>query len=592
VSDEAPERTWNDDEVQALETAAEMVGSFLQRHETTAMLRRRIGELLTLNQIAQALAMWSDLDRGVEAIGGLVLQLFDAAAVAIWAYDQRADALRKIAAAGSRPQAAAPRTLPLAQSPAARDLLERKAATLARASADPLLTLHEHTGDDSALLLVPLLMYGTPVGVMLIAASRPGHLYTPSDIALAQTIAGGLATAIENGRLLATEQRQRRIAESLGRIAVELGRSLDHETVVGAIFTHLDRVLPNDGAAVFLHEENGLILAEGSGISLRHKGRHVSLADNPGIRRVCLTNASFVIGDTEASNEWTNWNSNVPIRSWAATPLRYGSESLGLLSVASLSPQAYDEDDVATLEAFATHAAIAIVNARRYGDAHRDAAEQVRKRLARDLHDSVSQAMLAATRTARVLPQLWELDPDDGRAALHDLITLIDGAQAEMRTLLLELRPTALARTPLDEALSFLVIGLAAKSGFALSHSLQRSPPLPLDVQVACYRIAQEALHNVVRHAQARQVHVQLEVAPCGHGQHALTLTVSDDGRGFVPERRRPGGIGIDSMLERAAGIGARIAIKSEPGQGARITLSWQGGCEPPEADGAIDERA
>jgi signal transduction histidine kinase len=219
-----------------------------------------------------------------------------------------------------------------------------------------------------------------------------------------------------------------------------------------------------------------------------------------------------------------------------------------------------------------------------------------RRRLARELHDSVSQALFAAAATADALPRLWELDPTQGRRALADLGRLTGGAQAEMRTLLVELRPEALTRAPLHDLLRSLLSAAAAKTGASVASRLEPVPVLPSDAQVALYRIAQEALNNVVKHAAAGRVTVRLQAMTgpaAGEGSTpdtpdtpgALLLEVTDDGRGFDPERVPGGGLGLGSMRERAESIGASLRLDSRPGGGTVVAVSWPG----PGGDRAAD---
>jgi signal transduction histidine kinase/integral membrane sensor domain MASE1 len=208
-----------------------------------------------------------------------------------------------------------------------------------------------------------------------------------------------------------------------------------------------------------------------------------------------------------------------------------------------------------------------------------------RRRLARELHDSVSQALFAAAATADALPRLWEQDPSQGRRALADLCRLTGGAQAEMRTLLIELRPEALTRARLHDLLRSLLTAAAAKTGASVESRLEPVPVLPSDAQVTLYRIAQEALNNVVKHAAAGRVIVRLQAMAgraAGEGSTtdtpgALLLEVADDGCGFDPDQAPGGGLGLGSMRERAESIGASLRLDSRPGEGTVVAVSWPG---------------
>lgn len=276
-----------------------------------------------------------------------------------------------------------------------------------------------------------------------------------------------------------------------------------------------------------------------------------------------------------------------PTPSALVLSLRAHNSLVGLLCIgAPEGAPSFTPEDLALSETVGSLLAGALENARLFVHARSDAAEQERRRLARELHDSVSQALFAANRTAELLPQLWELDPDEGREALRDLHRFTGAALAEMRALLIELRPRALIETPLHKTLGFLLPAAAARSASALSQRLAPAPPLPPEVQVALYRIAQEALSNACRHARAPNVTLALAVAPAytpgKPWEGAVSITVADDGRGFDPATARAGHFGLATMRERAADIGASLEVASAPGAGATVTVTWRGAAARP----------
>ncbi|HMQ30803.1 MAG TPA: GAF domain-containing sensor histidine kinase, partial [Chloroflexaceae bacterium] len=263
--------------------------------------------------------------------------------------------------------------------------------------------------------------------------------------------------------------------------------------------------------------------------------------------------------------------------------LRARGEPTGLLCARAARPdRQFPPDQLALAETVGGLLATALDNARLLAEAQAAAAEQERQRLARDLHDSVSQALFAANRTAEVLPLLWELDPEEGQRALRDLSSFTGSALADMRALLLELRPKALIETPLHVTLGHLATVFAGKARVVVEPAIEPAPPLPPHPQLTLYRIAQEALNNVAKHACASRVVVGLAVAPPVEGAVAwagtVVLTVADDGRGFDPDAAPAGGIGLASLRERAAEIGAELEIVSRPGGGTRVRVAWRQG--------------
>jgi len=224
----------------------------------------------------------------------------------------------------------------------------------------------------------------------------------------------------------------------------------------------------------------------------------------------------------------------------------------------------------------ANQAAITMVNAELYEQAHTLAALQERQRLARNLHDAVNQSLFSAGLIAEVLPRLWEQDPDEGRRSLEDLRRLTRGAQADMRLLLAELRPSTLTDAELGDLLHLLGNALAGRTNIPVSvtvageGTLQGQGTLPAGVQVALYHLCQEGLNNIAKHAGASRVDIQLQ-----YETGAVELRIRDDGRGFDLEHTPPGHYGLSMMRERATAVGATLSITSQPGHGTEIVLRW-----------------
>jgi len=193
-----------------------------------------------------------------------------------------------------------------------------------------------------------------------------------------------------------------------------------------------------------------------------------------------------------------------------------------------------------------------------------------RTRLARDLHDAVTQTLFSASLIAEVLPDIWDMNQAEGRKRLEELRQLTRGALAEMRTLLVELRPNALTEIPLSDLLRQLCESLVGRARLPIQLSVEGQRRLPPDVQISLYRITQEALNNVVKHARATQVMVMLRL------DGNLRLSVADNGCGFDPAAVPPDHLGLKIMHERAEAIGAVLSVYSEPGEGTQIAVIWK----------------
>ena len=199
-----------------------------------------------------------------------------------------------------------------------------------------------------------------------------------------------------------------------------------------------------------------------------------------------------------------------------------------------------------------------------------DAVAAERTRLARDLHDAVTQTLFASSLIAEVLPDLWEMDVDEAKRSTEELRQLTRGALAEMRTLLLELRPSALTQSRLGDLIRQLCEALIGRSRLPIKLEVEGDRGLPPEVLVAFYRIAQESLNNVFKYARASSVDVALLLSPAG-----AHLEICDNGIGFDVSKQKSTSLGLRIMRERAEAIGADISITSKPGAGTCIEVDW-----------------
>lgn len=209
-----------------------------------------------------------------------------------------------------------------------------------------------------------------------------------------------------------------------------------------------------------------------------------------------------------------------------------------------------------------------------------------RSRLARELHDAVTQTLFSASLIAEALPASWERDPEEGQQLLQELRQSTRSVLAEMRTLLLELRPAALVETSLGDLLHQLAEAVAGRENMPITVTVEGQCALPPDVHISLYRIAQEALNNIAKHAHASQATVSLRCFPFPSSDTApsderdnlketVELHICDDGRGFDPDAVPPDRLGLGIMRERAQAIEAAFAIESQPGHGTQLTVVW-----------------
>ena len=382
----------------------------------------------------------------------------------------------------------------------------------------------------------------------------------------------------ERVRLQAEERQQRAYADALRETAAAISSSLDLDDVLEEVLVGAERLLSHDLGAVVLFDgpdADDMTLA-------RHRARFGYGPDSDDwtgespdltvVARLRLAGSSpsvLTVGPAEPTTGlWPQ------ARSIVVAPMAVGGQLIGMLVVESATSGLFDASHLERLCTVADQAAAAISNARLFERAAEMATVDERQRLARDLHDSVSQTLWSASLLAGALAD-HQFDDPEIASTVKQIKTLSRGAVAEMRTLLLELRPQALEQASLHELLEQLIAGLEGRKDLTVHADLADVSPVATDAKLAIYRIAQEALNNVSRHAEADTV-----TASLSRNERVLVMTISDNGRGLPSADSRSDRLGLSIMRERAADVGAELTLRSEPGLGTevRLVVPIQGG--------------
>jgi PAS domain S-box-containing protein len=372
------------------------------------------------------------------------------------------------------------------------------------------------------------------------------------------------------------EYEQRILAESLLDTAAILGSTLNFDTVLERILANVERVIPHDTASILVLEGDqtqtvGVYGYHDPGVESALHNSSITVEQSPLLKKIISTREILVIPIVDDSLRVTPITHE--LNSYIGVPVMSGKDVIAFLNLGSYSAGFFGPEHIRPLQAFAHQAAFAIQNARAYEQAQAYAALEERQRLARELHDAVSQTLFSANVIAETLPRLWDIDADDAKRETLKLARLTKGALAEMRTLLLELRPATLLDTDFSILLKHLVAATASRTDAAFDFN-PTGPEikLPPDVQLGLYRIVQEALNNIIKHARATQVQIHME-----RRADRITMRVRDDGRGFdVNDPPNKGRMGLGILEERAASIQASVKIESEIGSGTIISIHWQ----------------
>ena len=371
------------------------------------------------------------------------------------------------------------------------------------------------------------------------------------------------------------EERTRELSTLL-RVSHHITTTLDLDALLGSILDQLKEVVDYNLASIsILENEDALLLLAVRGENMPVPGTRFPLGERSDARGMLNKREPVFVPDLNADTpQAQQMRENLAAQNlngmgtWMNVPLVYRDRSVGLLALAHPQVNYYNTERVELAMAFANQAATAIMNARLYKQAGSLAALEERQKLARELHDSVSQALYGIVLGARTARTLVEHEPAKAIEPLDYILSLSEAGLAEMRALIFELRPESLQTVGLVAAVGKLVNALGARHQLKVKVKAETEPDVALDVKESLYRIAQESLNNIARHARAEHVEIQL-----AYENDQLMLKISDDGIGFDTKQSFPGHIGLHSMRERAEKAGGTFSVESTPSQGTRIQV-------------------
>lgn len=456
-------------------------------------------------------------------------------------------------------------------------------------------------------LAVPLRVKGHVIGVLNVESVKV-DAFSSADVRLFSTLAAQAAVAIENARLYeqarqeiterkraeealrkseASERAAREQAETLRRAAAALTSTLDLDQTLDSILNHLEQVIPYTSAAVFLWERESerlrIVAAKGIPNLAQMIGRDFP-ADNALWLEISRTQQPLILADAQADSRFAKWGGTDYVRGWIGAALIVRGELIGYLTLDSRQVAAYDAADAALAQAFANQAAVAIHNARLFEQVrvgreqlqalsrrHVEAQEAERAHIARELHDETGQALSAMLLGL----SLFEREADQPKAVIAraaEMSNMVDEMLDNLHRLAMNLRPASLDLLGLVPAMAQYIETFGVQHGVTTHFETLvgiDGERLPSAVETAIYRIVQETLTNVARHAQATHVDVLLEQ----RGDQIVTI-VEDDGVGFeTREAMLSGRLGLFGIRERAEMLGGTVTIESSIGVGTTVSV-------------------
>ena len=380
---------------------------------------------------------------------------------------------------------------------------------------------------------------------------------------------------------------EQRVAERMSAITalLEVSRhavsGMDLRSLFSIILSQLKTVVDYAGAGIAVLEDGELRILSYQGTIAREKmlNRAIPLDRDSGYLQVVTRQEPVIIRDCWADTPWMSGvrasfsgemlDLVAAAQGWLGVPVRCDEDPIGLLWLEHGQPGFLTEDHARLAIGFAEMAALAIRSERLNQRALQVTALEERQKLARDLHDSVSQALYCVVLGARTGQACVESrDPLQAQQALDFVLSQAEVAFANMRELIFEYRPDALDAEGLIAAIVRQLDDLRGRHAMIVEADLPNEPVVPLDIKEVLYRITQEAFNNIVKHAHARHVKLRLSSSPTG-----VVLEISDDGQGFHGSETPPGHLGMLTMRERAAGAGGTFKVESLPGQGTRIRV-------------------
>jgi len=444
------------------------------------------------------------------------------------------------------------------------------------------------------VIAVPVAAKGRLLGSLIIGTRTPRTLSgEESDLLVA--IGRQVGLAAENAVLFERErakheeaERRRTVAEGLREILAILNSNRPLQEILDSIIRQTCRVTGSDAASLPQREspDRPFTIRSSCGLSADYVAAIRLPKGTGGTGRALASRSPVIVPDTAAfadrsvgaSDPWSaeersalEFTLQHGFSALLSVPLVIKDEDYGGITLFYRTPRQFSQEEIQAAVSVADQAALAIENARLRGQAEQAAAFAERSRLARELHDSVTQSLYSITLYAEAVARM--LATGSGPEAVGHLRELRDTAQEalrEMRLLIFQLSPPALEKGGLTGALQMRLDAVEARGCLKVDLQVEGTEDLATRTQRELYQVAQEALNNALKHARAQSVRIRIDF-----GGRATGLEISDDGCGFAPDSAdRGGGLGLHGMRERVEGMGGTLRIESSPGAGTTISVT------------------
>jgi signal transduction histidine kinase len=439
------------------------------------------------------------------------------------------------------------------------------------------------------VITLPLIAKRGLVGAINLGTRTP-RAFMDDQLSLLASVGQQIGMAVENARLFEAEQERRaeadgrrRVAEGMREILAVLNSQKPLPEILNFIATQTCRLLESDAAAILRLEEGVLRIQAACGLDADYISDMTMHVGEGGAGRAVATRRPVITSDLVDTARRTPPEAmpadpqnglvqRLLLEFWAvlSVPLIVQDQDYGAITVYYQSPRDFSEEDLRLAMSVADQVALAVESARLREQAEQSAALEERGRLARELHDSVTQSLYSVTMYTEAAARLMTAGQETNAAEfLRDARDTAQEALREMRLLIYQLRPPILEKGGLAVALQVRLDAVERRGGIRAELVVDGEDRLPAAVQTELHQIAQEALNNALKHAHANEVQVHLSF-----GDATTCLEVRDDGVGFdLGVGKTRGGLGLRGMRERVQKISGQLKIASAPGQGTKVVV-------------------
>jgi signal transduction histidine kinase len=421
-------------------------------------------------------------------------------------------------------------------------------------------------------LIVPIIMKGEVMGVLDVQSDQL-NAFDQMDVDFMQALANQTGVAIENARLYETAQRRAEQFRVLTEVSQRITSILDINVLLRQLAQLIQSTFNNYHVEIGMVEEGEIVFHVGAGQLWESPGFEATpnrLKIGEGICGWVVEHGQpLMVPDVSQEPRFVPVE-RLQTRSELAVPIMVSGRAIGVVDVESEQPGHFDETDLELMISLANQAGVAIENTRLYKNAKKVAALEERQRLARELHDSVTQSLYGITLYSQAAAGHLSMEHYDQVAKqLDEIHESSQEALAEMRLLIYQLRPLLLEREGLLNALQARLSAVEGRAGLRTSLKAGLSARLPFKIEEALYHIAQEALNNVLKHAHAHSVSVSIFQEGT-----VVRMEILDDGAGFdVGAAIQEGRMGLSDMQQHASELGGRLNVESQTGKGTQIKV-------------------